>query len=138
MLANCVVLLTAALAPPPSATLQRLRAGGPGYAVVENFLSPAHVSMLKEDVSMLHTEARFAVAGVGEASTNRVANDVRRCEQCFLFPKIKHGSGGHEGARTFLYGVIDGLRDSLQRETGEALDGLLTEGLYAAYPQGGF
>jgi len=123
---------------PPAAALQRLAPSGPGFAVVENFLPGNAVASLKEDVAALRRESRFSVAGVGEASTKRVANDIRVCEQCFLFPRVKHGGGGHQGARTMLYSVLDELRVALQRSTGEPLDALLTEGLYAAYPSGGF
>lgn len=123
---------------PSSAALQRLSRGGPGYAVVENFLSPDSVALLKKDVAVLQSEGRFRVAGVGEASTNRVADDVRRAEQCFLYPRAGHGGGGHAEARSMLYTTVDTLRQELQRETQVKLDGLLTEGLYAAYPRGGF
>ena len=37
-----------------------------------------------------------------------------------------------------LYETIDELQGHLTAVTGEKLDSLLTEGLYAAYPQGGF
>ena len=127
----------AALAPPASA-LKRLGPNGPGFTIVENFMSLNDVSMLKEDVSLLNAEGRFRVAGVGDASTNRMADDVRRCEQCFLYPRGKHGGGGHQDGRNMLYSVLDDVRNSLQQETGETLDGLLTEGLYAQYPRGGF
>ena len=105
-----------------------------GFAVVPNFLSPAEVTALKEDVTTLKAEGRFKVAGVGEANTNRVADDVRRCEQCFLYPRVKHGSGGHAGARTMLYDVFEGIRDELASGSGEPLDGLLTEGLMNSAP----
>ena len=133
------VLGTAAAAlAPPAAALERLGRNGPGYAVVENFLSPAHIGMLKQDVSALNGESRFNVAGVGDASTNRVADDVRRCEQCFIYPRVKYSGGGHPEARSMLYNTLDDIRDGLTKHTGEALDGLLTEGLYAQYPRGGF
>ena len=109
-----------------------------GFAVVPNFLSEANVKLLKSDVSALKAEGRFAIAGVGDASTKRVSDDVRRCEQCFLYPRLKHGSGGDQSGRQMLYSVLDGLQSSLQAATGQSLDGLLTEGLYAAYPSGGY
>ena len=37
-----------------------------------------------------------------------------------------------------LYDTLESVRSTLQQEMGEALDGLLTEGLYAAYPSGGY
>lgn len=67
-----------------------------------------------------------------------MADEVRRCEQCFLFPRLKHGAGGDQTGRGMLYGLLDRLQQDLQKETGTALDGLLTEGLYAAYPSGGY
>lgn len=88
MLSCGPVSIVALVVAPPKPALERLRTDrGPGFAVVENFLSPQQVAMLKEDIGALKQEGRFSVAGVGEASTNRVANDVRRCEQCFVFPR---------------------------------------------------
>jgi len=136
LMITCIA--TASALSPPTAAIQRLSSRGPGFAVVENFLSPLQVGLLKEDVAHLQEEGRFKIAGVGEATTNRVADEVRRCEQCFLFPRVKHGGGGHQDGRGMLYSVLDDIRDSLQLETGERLDGLLTEGLYAAYPSGGY
>ena len=109
-----------------------------GFQVIPDFFASSEVKALKEDVSILHSEGRFAVAGVGEANTNRVAEDVRRCEQCFLFPRVKHGSGGHQPGRKLLYDTLSTLQANIQEETGQALDGLLTEGLYAQYPSGGY
>ena len=118
--------------------LPRLASSGPGFAVVPDFLSPDDVRLLKEDFNALKAEGAFKVAGVGDSSTNRVADEVRKCEQSFLFPRVKYGAGGHPGARSFLYDTIDGLRDACTRGTGEPLDAILTEGLYAAYPNGGY
>lgn len=134
---TALLVMTTALSPPTTA-LRRLMPGGPGFAVVENFLPQHQVALLKEDVAVLQREGRFELAGVGAGERNRLSDTVRRCEQCFLYPKIKHGGGGQQEARSMLYSVLDSVRTSLQQETGEALDGLLTEGLYAAYPQGGY
>ena len=120
----------------PSSALAQLNAKG--FAVVENFLDDAMVDLLKDDVRVLNAEGRFGVAGVGEAATNRVADEVRRCEQCFIYPRIKHGGGGNQEAKTALYSVLDSVKDSLEQSTGVALDSLLTEGLYASYPSGGY
>ena len=109
-----------------------------GFAVIPNFLSASDVALLKRDVADLKSEGRFAVAGVGDSSTNRVANEVRVCEQCFVFPQMKHGAGGFQEGRKALYATLDRLQQQLTATTGQALDGLLTEGLYAAYPSGGF
>jgi SM-20-related protein len=109
-----------------------------GYAVVPNFVAPQTVEALKRDVSQLHAEGRFATAGVGESGTNRVETTVRKCQQCFIFPQFKYKSGGDEAARATLYGALESLRDDLQTHCGVPLDGLLTEGLYATYPNGGF
>ena len=132
----------AGLRPGPAAAsatgLAGLRPGGPGFAVVPNYLKPAEVELLKQDVAMLRSEGRFSVAGVGEAGTNRVADEVRRCEQCFLYPRLKHGGGGHQEARSQLYATLDSLRCSVTAASGVELDGLLTEGLFAAYPEGGY
>jgi len=139
------VVSTAAVAAPargavtprlPAAAISQLRTSS--YAVVEGYLNPAQVQLIKNDVDALRTEGRFKVAGVGDAADNRLDDDVRRCEQCFLYPTMKHGGGGHAEGRTLLYEVLDGVRDSLQVGTSTQLDSLLTEGLYAAYPQGGF
>lgn len=109
-----------------------------GFTVVPNYLPPQAVQALQADVETLTAEGRFAAAGVGEASTNRLADEVRRCEQCFVFPAFKHGGGGAQAGRDELYGVLDGLQSSLEAGTGVALDRLLCEGLYARYPNGGY
>ena len=109
-----------------------------GYAVVPNFVAPQTVEALKRDVSQLHAEGRFATAGVGESGTNRVETTVRKCQQCFIFPQFKYKSGGDKAARATLYGALESLRDDLQTHCSVPLDGLLTEGLYATYPNGGF
>ena len=127
-----------ALRLPTSAIGDRLRAGGPGYAVVEDFISPTQVKLLKRDVAHLAEHGQFNVAGVGDSSTNRVATDVRRCEQSFLFPKIKYEASGTPDSRKMLYPLLDDLREKLASNTGEALEPLLTEGAYMSYPNGGF
>ena len=125
------VLGTAAAAlAPPAAALERLGRNGPGYAVVENFLSPAHIGMLKQDVSALNGESRFNVAGVGDASTNRVADDVRRCEQCFIYPRVKYSGGGHPEARSVLPLLtkrLDELREAV-RPHGGSVNALVCAG----------
>lgn len=131
----CSASMVAVSAPPSQ--FSALASPG-GFAVVPNFLSAADVKLLKSDVASLKSEGRFSVAGVGDASTKRISDDVRRCEQCFLFPKLKHGAGGDQAGRQKLYSVLDSLQSSLQQATGQQLDGLLTEGLYAAYPSGGY
>jgi len=140
-----LVASTAAVAAPsrggltprlPAAAISQLRTSS--YAVVEEYLNSEQVQAVKEDVKALRAEGRFKVAGVGDAAANRLDDDVRRCEQCFLYPRMKHGGGGHAPGRALLYDILDGVRDSLQEGTSTELDSLLTEGLYAAYPQGGF
>ena len=120
--------------PPPA--LQSLRTTG--YAVIEDFVQPAHVKLLKDDMAALQASGGFAVSGVGDAATNRVSDEVRRCEQAFLFPRLKYGGTGHADGRALLYDILDGVRGSLQEGTGAQLDPLLTEGIYACYPSGGY
>jgi hypothetical protein len=109
-----------------------------GFMVAPNFMKPAEVDLIRSDMAALRSEDRFRPAGVGEASTNRLDGSVRQCEQCFLFPRAKHSGGGDQAGRTLLYEALDSLRGGLQQATGEPLDPLLTEGLYARYPHGGF
>ena len=104
----------------PSSFTSLASAGG--FAVVPNFLSDSDVAALKRDVATLKAEGRFAVAGVGDASTKRVSDDIRRCEQCFLFPRLKHGTGGDQSARKMLYSVLAGLQSSLEAATGQPLE----------------
>ena len=66
---------------------------------------------------------------MGDAATNRVSDEVRRCEQAFLFPRLKYGGTGHADGRALLYDILDGVRGSLQEGTGAQLDPLLTEGI---------
>lgn len=116
-----------------SSALAQLRERG--FTVVPDYLPAPAVSALVADVAALRSQGSFTTAGVGEASTNRMDGAVRRCEQCFVYPKR---GGGDAGGRAELYGVLDGLRASLEAGAGVALDGPLTEGLYASYPNGGF
>ena len=109
-----------------------------GFAVVPDLLSADQVRLIKQDVARLQSEGRFSVAGVGEAATNRVADDVRRCEQCFIYPRIKHGGGGEQAGRELVYSLLDGVKEAMERTCATPLDGLLTEGLYASYPRGGY
>ena len=109
-----------------------------GFTVVPGFVPPASVEAILTDMSKLRTEGRFSRAGVGESSTNRLDELVRECEQCFLFPKFKHQGGGDSDGRSMLYGTLDSVREQLVAGCGVALDPLLTEGLYATYPHGGF
>ena len=120
----------------PSSALSQLR--GKGFAVVKDFVPPSTVAALCSDVARLRAEGRFTAAGIGDASTNRQDSEVRRCEQCFLFPKLKHSGGGDAAGRAALYSTLDALSSELERGAGEPLDGLLTEGLYAHYPSGGY
>tara|TARA_B110001452_G_scaffold259081_1_gene255010 strand:+ start:1683 stop:2603 length:921 start_codon:yes stop_codon:yes gene_type:complete len=109
-----------------------------GFAVVPGFVPEGSVDAILNDMSKLRTEGRFSKAGVGESSTNRLDDLVRECEQCFLFPKYKHQGGGDSDGRSTLYGMLDSVREQLSAGCGVALDPLLTEGLYARYPHGGF
>ena len=108
-----------------------------GFAVVPDFVTSNTVEALKRDVALLHREGRFSTAGVGEMN-NRVDGLVRKCEQCFVFPQFKHKGGGDAHGRSMLYESIDSLRADLTAGCGVELDGMLTEGLYATYPNGGF
>lgn len=129
-------LLGAAVRTLPASALAQLQATG--FTVAPDFLKPAEVELIRSDMAALRAEGRFSAAGVGEASTNRLDGSVRQCEQCFLFPRVKHCGGGDQAGRTLLYETLDSLRDALQQATGQPLDPLLTEGLYARYPHGGF
>ena len=111
----------------------RLRSDG--WVVVDDFCSPATVRSLVAEFGALQAAGRFSVAGVGEAgSTKRIDNSVRRCEQCFVFPKGRQ-PGFDLNA---LYNTVDGLQAALHDSAGKPLDGLLTEGLFASYPNGGY
>ena len=109
-----------------------------GFAVVPDFVPSNTVEALKRDAALLRREGRFNTAGVGESNTNRVDGLVRKCEQCFVFPQFKHKGGGDADGRATLYQSIDSLRADLTAGCGVELDGMLTEGLYATYPNGGF
>ena len=65
-----------------------------GFVVLPDFVNADYVAALKEDVALLRRSGSFSVAGVGEASTKRVDGTVRKCEQCFIYPRIKHSGGG--------------------------------------------
>ena len=73
-----------------------------GFAVVPDYLPTRAVAALRTDVAALQSQGRFAVAGVGEAATNRQDGEVRRCEQCFVWPKR---GGGDADGRDELHGV---------------------------------
>ena len=132
---------TAGLAVPTACRLGRAAVSDlrkHGFVVVDGFAPASTVSALNKDIASLHTDGRFAVAGVGEASTNRVDNTVRICEQCFVYPRGKQRGFGDAGSREQLYGIVEGLREELHADGGIPLDGLLTEGLLAYYPNGGY
>eukprot|EP00325_Prymnesiales_sp_UTEX-LB-985_P021176 CAMPEP_0174724108 /NCGR_PEP_ID=MMETSP1094-20130205/42627_1 /TAXON_ID=156173 /ORGANISM="Chrysochromulina brevifilum, Strain UTEX LB 985" /LENGTH=271 /DNA_ID=CAMNT_0015925275 /DNA_START=8 /DNA_END=823 /DNA_ORIENTATION=+ len=136
LLPPMVALTTsAARAHIPPETTAALR-GPAGFAVLPGFLSTDQIHQLKEDVAELQSSGRFSVAGVGEAATKRIDGMVRKCEQCFIYPRVKHSGGGR--GRDELYSLLDGVRTNIESGTGVQLDGLLTEGLYASYPNGGY
>ena len=71
-----------------------------GYAVIDNFIAPQDVAALVNDVKSLRSEGRFATAGVGAGlDDNRLDDSVRRCEQCFVFPKGRQQGAGNTQAR---------------------------------------
>jgi len=107
------------------------------YVVIEDFLPPAAARAILRDMQLLRREGHFKIAGVGEAKTNRVDDSVRRCEQCFLFPKVLPQTVGDTVGRSHTYAAIEGLTTQLSA-AGEALEPLLNEGLYACYPNGGY
>jgi len=119
-----------------AATIDTLR--DTGFAVVPNFLTTADVELLRKDVTHLSGSGQFRAAGVGDAGTNRIADEVRRCEQCFLYPRGKYESQGLGEARQMVYSVLDSVRNDLQAGTSVELEPLLTEGAYMSYPNGGF
>ena len=89
-----------------------------GYTVCSNFLSTQEVSALSADISLLRTQSRFSVAGVGEqGSTARVDTGVRVCEQCFLYPRLP-SNAGDPNAREALYARIGGVLAQLDDEVG--------------------
>lgn len=104
-----------------------------GFLVVEGFAPGAVVDAFNRDIDELRADKRFAVAGVGEARQNRVDDTVRVCEQCFVYPRGKQSRD-----LQLLYSWIEGLRTDLHAGGGMPLDGLLTEGLLAYYPNGGY
>ena len=120
--------------PLPASALSDLRSQQ--FAVVPGFLTTEEVGAYRDDVAKLRAEGRFKTAGVGETATNRVDNTVRVCEQCFIYPPQRHRGFGDDAARERLYATLDGVRDSLCQLT--PLEPLLTEGLYAHYPNGGY
>ncbi|KAL1523183.1 hypothetical protein AB1Y20_018137 [Prymnesium parvum] len=109
-----------------------------GYVVLPNFLSAEEVEDCVGDVAQLCASGRFSSAGVGEAALNRVDEGVRRCEQCFIFPKGRQRGAGVGEVREQLFSKIDALRSALHENCGKPLDALLTEGLYVYYPHGGY
>ena len=120
--------------PLPASALSDLRSQQ--FAVVPGFLTTEEVGAYRDDVAKMRAEGRFKTAGVGETATNRVDNTVRVCEQCFIYPPQRHRGFGDDAARERLYATLDGVRDSLCQLT--PLEPLLTEGLYAHYPNGGY
>ena len=89
-----------------------------GYTVCSNFLSTQEVSALSADISLLRTQSRFSVAGVGEqGSTARVDTGVRVCEQCFLYPRLP-SNAGDPNAREDLSARIGGVLAPLDDEVG--------------------
>jgi len=117
------------------------------YVVIPNYLPPNLVSALREDIAHLRSCNQFKIAKIGQDSTNALDEGIRVAETCFLgqgkLPDVPNGQ------RETLYGVIEGLRQTLSGNTAldngsspntvaPALDANLSELLYAYYPNGGF
>lgn len=122
-----------------------------GYVVLPDFLSPALVSSLNQDVKSLRNVNKFKVARIGQDFSNTLNTDIRIAETCFIGESKLQDIASSD--RNMLYSLLDQTRQSLSGNvlldeisptTGEldkgapALDKSLSELLYAYYPEGGF
>jgi SM-20-related protein len=125
--------------------------GSKGYVVLPDFLSPALVSSLNQDVKSLRNVNKFKVARIGQDFSNTLNTDIRIAETCFIGESKLQDIASTD--RNMLYNLLDQTRQSLSGNvlldeisptTGEldkgapALDKSLSELLYAYYPEGGF
>ena len=106
------------------------------YIILQDFIPPPLQSSLRSDIQNLRQASKFNIAKIGEGATNALNDNIRVAETCFLGPGKLNDVPST--ARQNLYDIIDQVRGDLERSSGQALDGRLTELLYAYYPQGGF
>jgi Rps23 Pro-64 3,4-dihydroxylase Tpa1-like proline 4-hydroxylase len=106
------------------------------FVVVPNFLSERLQAALRDDVQALRSKNRFKVARIGQDGTNQLNTDIRVAETCFLGrDKLQDVPST---ARETLYETLEQIRKDVASHTGQALDGNLSELLYAFYPAGGY
>lgn len=114
--------------------------------VIPNFLSEEQLDGLRADVDKVRSRGKFAVAKIGQDSTNMLNTNIRVAETCFLGPSKLLDVPNP--VREQLYDILDGVRRELVSHastsstttatTAVELDSSLTELLYAYYPKGGF
>ena len=107
-----------------------------GYCVIPNFLSEDLQASLRDDVALLRSSSKFAIAKIGQDSTNALNQEIRVAETCFL--GASKNDQPKSAARDQLYQILSNVRVELATAFGTNLDANLDELLYAYYPKGGF
>lgn len=107
-----------------------------GYCVIPNFLPHDLQESLRDDVALLRSSSKFAIAKIGQDSTNSLNQEIRVAETCFL--GVSKKDQPKSAARDQLYQILSNVRVELATAFGTNLDANLDELLYAYYPQGGF
>lgn len=117
-----------------SESLQQLK--DKNFIVIPQFLSNSLTTQLRNDVATLRERNKFAIAKIGQDSTNQLDASIRVAETCFLGKNALQDSPST--SRDALYTILDHVRSDIAAHTDKPLDGMLSELLYAYYPEGGF
>ena len=138
-----------------------------GYVSIPNFLPTSLTSIIRKDINNLRDKNNnrddngtcttlFKKAGIGAGSSNKLNEEVRFAETCFLSMKKGSSESGdsldkiypNEG-RDLLREVLNNVRIDLESPTKSSVGGRnndspvklepsVSELLYAYYPQGGY
>ena len=116
-----------------------------GYVIIENFIPSTNNGQnlkeaLRDDILNLRQKSKFKIAKIGQDSTNKLNEDIRVAETCFLGKDKSELRNVYNQRREKLYDILESLRIDLEASNNDGikLDNKLSEFLYAYYPKGGF
>jgi SM-20-related protein len=126
-----------------------------GYVVIENFIPQTDKNgssnlkeALRDDILNLRSKSKFKIAKIGQDTTNKLNEEIRVAETCFLGkekPELRDVYNQRRDVQ--LYDLLEFLRLDLEENSASSnnnngntikLDQKLSEFLYAYYPTGGF
>ncbi|OEU06936.1 hypothetical protein FRACYDRAFT_198933 [Fragilariopsis cylindrus CCMP1102] len=118
-----------------------------GYVVIENFIPSTDNGInlkeaLRDDILNLRSKSKFKIAKIGQDTTNKLNEEIRVAETCFLGKEKPELRNVYNQRREQLYDLLEFLRIDLEENSNNGnsikLDQKLSEFLYAYYPTGGF